>query len=294
MGLYPAPPARRMPWDRDGSALVNVTSASVLTTRSAAERQTVNDETNSALGSIFNSGAKVAVVFAVPQTVVGVFVATATTVSGPSWTIEYSLDTTTGNDGAWSTFRAAGSYGQSQDVPDRYRALVSAGDTHGIYVPGSPVASVKGIRFRCVTVTGSANVAAMHVYGYPTAASNRLMLWHPTLNQALSDTPAIYDLGDVPRGAGPQVLSFRVKNISGTLTAQGVSVLREALTDGSPTIVSLTQLRYNAGAYGNTATIGNIAPGAISNIVDAAIDVTALAPVGLWAPRIIAAATSWA
>ena len=293
MGFYPAPPSRRMPWDRDGSALVHVTNAAVITTRSAAERQAVNDESNTNLAMTINASAKTGIVFAIPQTVLGFYVAQAGSISGLNWICEYSLDTTTLNDGTWSTLRAAGAFGQEIDVPSTYR-IYAVGTGSGIFTASPmPLTGVKGIRMRTISVTGSPSVGALHVYGYPTSPSNRLMLWHPTLDQGLAATPAIYDLGDIPRGAGPQVFSFRVKNISSTLTAQSVTLIREALTDGSPTTVSLTTLRYNGGAYGTTASVGNIAPGAISAVCDASIDITSLAPIGPWAPRIIAAATSW-
>ena len=191
--------------------------------------------------------------------------------NGSSSTLdEYSLDSTTGIDGTWSTLRAAYTSGTAVTLPD-YRTTIRT---------AAPLPlSVKAVRHRMPSITGSQRIRTMHYYGYRTAASNRLELWHPTLDQPLYLTPALGDFGDVPRATGYKIFSFRVKNLSATLTAQTITVVREMMTDGSPTILSLTDLQYNAGGYGTTATVPNLGPGAISaGIVDARVKVTNLAP----------------
>lgn len=278
-GSYPDPPGRRIEYDRDGSGCVFFNGVS-LVSLTGPQMVLLNNENDDI--SVVNLVAVthfVAVVFPTPMTIAGLYKA-----DGARGSIfEVSTNTTTGLDGVWV---AAGVSGQNvAPVIDAYRTT--------ILTTGMPIANVTGVRIRS-TASGSSQTRAFHIYGHRTAAvGNWLTLWHPTLNQALSTTPAAYDLGDDARGSGPDLLSFRVKNCSAGLTAQTITVSREALTDGAPTTVSLLQLRYNGGAYGNTAAVGNLAPGAISDIVDAKLDVTVLAPVGVWAPRVIAAAAAW-
>lgn len=284
-GVYPDVPSKRLAWDRDGSQFY-YWNGSTVTTRSLAERQAQNDENAATeMGVLFSGGMHGGVIFPDPTTIVGYYIMTSG--NGGNMTDEYSLDTTTGIDGTWSTLRASFSTSGDGAAIPAYRNLIQTGAP-------MPVANVKAIRRRCISITGNQRFNTIHIYGYRTAATNRLELWHPTLDQPLHQTPALGDFGDQPRAIGYKTLSFRVKNLSATLTAQTITVVREMMTDGSPTILGLTDLRYDGGSYGTTAAVGNLAPGAISNIVDARLNITATAPIGPWTERFVAAAASWA
>jgi hypothetical protein len=281
-GSYPDPPGKRIEYDRDGSALIFWNGSSVVV-GALAERQALNDEN---AGSNWNANIAsgwVAVVFPAPMTITGVFAQTAQLGGGSHLcAFDYSLNTTTGADGTWTQFVT-----DVNTSATAYRTVITS---------GLPVSNVLAIRQRLSYVFGAGGVPyGLHLYGNRTATTgNWLTLWHPTLDQPLHQTPAFTDLGDDPRGLGNDSFSFRVKNQSSALSANGITLSREALTDGSPTTVSLITLQHNGTGYGTTASVGNLAPGQISAVCDARINVSATAPVGLWAPRIIAAATTWA
>ena len=139
------------------------------------------------------------------------------------------------------------------------------------------------------------DIKTFHIYGYRTDfIGNWLTLWHPTINQPLSDTPGLMDLGNLPRNTGDVNFTFRIKNSSPLLTANGVTLARDALTDGTPSIVTATTLSYDGGAFGTTATVGTLVPGNISGLCTARVNIGATAPIGIWAaPRILATTTSW-
>jgi hypothetical protein len=133
----------------------------------------------------------------------------------------------------------------------------------------------------------------LHLYGKPSTPPPVLVFWHPTLNQPLYDTPAHLEFGDVIRGSGPVVKSFRVKNASPTLTATGITVTNAALFDTSPTVVSQQQLRYDGGAYAANAGVSSLAPNAISNLFDLKYDPVAGATLSVWSQRLRVTASGW-
>lgn len=287
-GSFPDAPGARVEYDRDGSGIVSF-NATVTATRTLAEAQAINDEAAGAItygGATTSTGAYVAVVFPQPREIQGVYYSTTSSAFTPTTRIDYSLDTTSGHDGVWTTVVAAATTHNELAVASTYRS--------SIITAGFPVANVKGIRVFSTNSANNTGLRALHIYGRRTpTVGDWLELWHPTLNQSLAVTPALSDLGDVPRGAGFRSFSFRVKNCSATLTAQSITLSRDALTDGTPTTVSLITLQHNGLGYGTNPSVGTLTPGQISAVCDARIEVQAGAPVGVWAPRIIASAGTW-
>jgi hypothetical protein len=282
VGLYPDPPGRRIPWDIDGSQLVRWNNSS-LVLQTLATMQILNDEntTNSYQG--LQGGEFLALIFPAPMQIVAY--THQQSGSNGSKLIEYSLNTTNGQDGAWSIIT-----GPSNPVG-------SPGHDYRLHTvtAGMPLSNVKAVRTRSASGTGEDNIINFHWYGYRSSTvGDALMLWHATLDQPFSSIPAAYDKGDLARGSGPNITSFRVKNCSASLTANTVALSRDILTDTSPANIGLVTVRYNAGTYGTTAAIGTLGPGAISLVCDAKIDLTSAATPGRMAPRIVATAGSWA
>ena len=286
-GFYADVPGKRIEYDRDGSTALQWFNNTSLNTLSVAVAQQLNNENPGDPGyRIDMAGYWLAVVFPTPHNIVGAFAAGAQA-GGGSHTVKFmaSTDTTTGQDGTWTQMIAG--YAEPSVVNPNYRS--------GIVLPTTnPTVGVKGVRLICASLSGAgADMSTFHIYGHPTAATDRLEFWHPTIDQPLYTTPGLSDLGDDPRGMGFDSFAFRVKNQSATLTANTITLSRDILTDGSPTILSRTEVRYNAGTWGTTAAVGNLAPGAISAVCDARLNVDATTPSGLWAPRIIASAATW-
>lgn len=286
-GNYPDAIGARIPYDRDGTVgiLYNV-STGTITQQSQAILTGINDESSSGTTWNLSSGAAYWSGFIFPQAIdlVGYFIAHSG--NNYQWSfgaVQTSTNTTNLSDGTWTQLSANHTYNSS--ASPTYRTGQISGVASGI----------KAIRFYNSPGGGSVTLgwSVMHLYGKPSATSDRLELWHPTLDQPLSTTPAFLDYGDVSRGSGVVSRSFRVKNLSTTLTAVSVTVGVEALTDASPTYVSQTQFSYNGGAYGATATLGSIAPNTISQPFTAQLTTSGSSILGVWAQRYYAQAGSW-
>jgi hypothetical protein len=288
-GSYPDIPAPRLAYDRDGSVAFYVNASSIVSTLSLAETQALQDEGQATTYTVgYNGGVTqhVGVMFPQLMDISGVHLLAYPTVGSPaSPQLRYSTDTTNGFDGTWnnSVTIALGTSGTA--VTPAYRNSISALSLTG----------VKAVRFAIPTsAIGNPSIVlrTMHFYGQPSAASDRLEFWHPTLDQPLSQTPAHFDWGDRPRSTTVNK-QVRVKNLSATLTAGSITVGMEALTDSSPTFVGQHTFSYNGGAYGATCSISSLAPNTISEIVDVEQALTGTASLSLWAQRIYANAGTW-
>lgn len=201
---------------------------------------------------------------------------------------QWSPNTTNGVDGTWNNITASSG---SMSVGSSNANLTSRTASPGVV----SLTGVKGLRF---TGSGSlgvgVNVLMLELFGQPSATSDRLEFWHPTLNQSLNLSPAQFDFGDVPRGSSAIVRQMRVKNMSGSLTASSITISFDGLSsDASPTVASQTEFSYNGGAYGSTASISSLAPGAISNLVSVRLTPSASAALSTWQQRYLAIASTW-
>jgi hypothetical protein len=197
-------------------------------------------------------------------------------------TIAVSADTTNGLDGTWTTISTQQLW--SGTVKTAYRTLITS----------TTALAVRAVRFYATTTTFNSFVLkALHLYGEPVpgANPNRLELWHPTADEKL--TPAFFDWGDVPRSSSADRV-FRVKNLSGSLTAGSTRVAMEALTDASPSVPAQHTLSYGGGSFLAQVNIGDLAPGAISGPVTLRRVTPSNAALSLWSFRVFAESTNWA
>lgn len=276
-GNYPDALGARIAYDRLNCTLLRVNSPTDITAYTGAQMALMNGELGT---SSLGDAGMMALVFPVPYTLTHIYLFTG---NNPSVTVKVSTDTTNGYDGTWTTARAGMDYksASSNVITPSYRTQYALTGAVG----------VKAVR---LDPSGGTVYNVLHVFGYPTSYTDRLEMWHPTLDQPLRDTPALLDYGDVPRGTTP-TKQFRVKNLSASLTAGSVTVGAEALTDSpSPTIVSQTQFSIGGGSYASTASISSLAPGAISGIITSRLNTnTTTTALGLWAQRYYAQAASW-
>jgi len=275
-GFFPDVPAARIPYDRDGSSAYQVveSTGAIVSTASAAQMKALNNEGTDGWVSIGN-GQSLILFFAQPMTISHHFI---DTFGGGTPTIKYSLDATNPSDGTWTLWGNLSPGGSGSAYRTAIRNL-------------GTVSGVKAVRL--VMASGPSSPTMFHIYGTPTASSDRLELWHPTLDQPLSQTPAWLDYGDVPRTT-VVTKSFRIKNLSSTLTASTITVGAEAPTDTSPTYVSQTEFSYNGGAYGATAALPSLAATSISQVFTSRLTTSASTVVGPWCQRYYATAASWA
>jgi hypothetical protein len=134
---------------------------------------------------------------------------------------------------------------------------------------------------------------ALHLYGKPslTATTDRLALWHPTLDLPM---PAAWlDWGDTPRSSAADK-QFRIKNQSSALTANDVNVYIEALTPGAPSVAGMHTLSDNAGAtFSASLSVVALAPGEISVPITLRRVIPANAQLSTWSARVAADVTAW-
>ena len=286
-GAYPDVPAPRMAYDRDGTYCGRTDTAfgSPPTEMSNAQKTTLNDE--SVLTHIDQGlGGDVGYVFVFPEPrdIKG-FVTQVTGTSGDtnlSWSGAWSTNTTNGIDGTWTALTGT-TRSPHGDAAQR----------SGIIALNGPAA--KGFRFQVTMVSGSNNafLQTIHLYGAPSAgqAPNRLRGWHPTLDEEIGG--AYFDWGDVPRSS-TIYRDFRIKNPSATLTAQNVTLTREALTDVSPSNVSQHMFSTDGGStWFNSVNIGDLDPGEISSIITLRRDSVSNAVLSVHALRLVATASAW-
>lgn len=278
-GTYPDVPTARIPYDKDGSVGISISSTNQATILTPAQLASINNESTANSITIPNAGS-IVIMFAEPMTISGSFHTHQYSQYG--LTTYTSADTSNGVDGTWSTFRS--NAGNSTLTPN-YRT--------NIFASGSPVSNVKAIKLGISSISQS--FYCLHLYGTPSVYDgDKLVFWHPTLDQPLAATPAYFDYGDTPQNAPAIERNFRLKNISTTLNANSVTVSCEAPTDSSPTTyVSQTAFRYNGGSYGATASMATLGPNEISPVFTAKLQVAPTANLSLWVQRYIAEAANW-
>lgn len=282
-GNYMDAPAHRLAYDRDGSVGVGLTAAGVPTQLTLAQLQAFNSESETGTAASA-SATRVAIVFPIPVDLKAVFVALAS--ATPLVSIETSKDTTTGVDGTWTQQVAAVS--MLRDVRPNYRTLAQLFAMPG----GAANQNVRGVRISAATST-LPNIRAFHLYGDPasTATPDRIAAWDPSSDIPLS--PIAFDWGNVPRSSSAD-RTFRIKNISPTLTAHDIEVYVEALTPGTPSVSGMHTLSDNGGStYLSSITISSLAPGAISPVLRLRRVVPSNAQVSVWSARVAADVTTW-
>lgn len=289
-GNYPDVPAYRFAYERDGTVAnwrqdgfspvdLTPTNLSALNDEDIADFYTI---------SLFPSATAWLLTFIFPELrdVTGYWMMTNVSAGsgmfGTPVSIQGSTDTTNGVDGTWSG--AVAPQVSSLLVPNQRT------DIDSISLVG-----VKAIQFKWLTGPASNNsnpIYCTHLYGHiPLDQSiDRLVFWHPTLDQELP--PAYLDWGNVPRGS-TEDRTFRVKNLSATLTATDVVVSPDAPTDTTPSVAGQHVLSTDGVTFTGSIAVGDLPPGGISSVCTARRITPSDAALSLWTARLIADANSW-
>jgi len=281
-GSYMDAPAQRLAYDRDGSIGVTVTAAGVLTQLTATEMRALNNEAEDT--PAFSSKQRLALVFPAPVDITHVFLALDT--ASATYSIETSKDTTTGVDGTWSAQVGIGpSY--LRDVRPFYRVATSLTAMQ----TGAISQGVRGVR---ISATGNTSVSfrGLHVYANPASGStpDRLAFWEPSASAEVNGS--FFDWGNTPRGSSADK-TFRIKNVSGDLTAKDVSLYAEALTPGTPSVAGMLLVSSDGITFGPSLDLGDLAPGAVTGVLHVRRNVPTNAQVSVWSARLIADVTTW-
>jgi hypothetical protein len=271
-----------MAYDRDGTVFVrtdtNRLNPSIL---SQAQAQAMNDDVQ-AFNTV-NPG-YATLIFPELRDVKGYLVNFGGQVGTNNLGIQTSVNTTNGVDGTWT---GQGNWVNSSATVGQMRTDIQTVNFLG----------VKAISFGGFPSGGWWSHGAMHVYGTIAAGQtpDRLRFWHPTLDEALDDNTsadgAWLDFGDATRSTTADK-TFRIKNNSSTLTANGINLTTAALTDASPTLPA--QFTYSdGGAFSTSLSVGNLAPNTLSAVITIRRTTPSNAALSLWTARVTADPTSW-
>jgi hypothetical protein len=270
-----------MALDKDGSIIVHIDAGNVIDQLSGDVVNSLNNESDDGIAYFQNVNERFCVLFPEKRDVAGIFVA-YTGDAIPS-TLMTSVDTTTGIDGTWVLLASSGWAYSGPTIPN-YRTAI-----YSVAAPG-----IRGIRWaHSEGYDTPGYIRTWHLYGVIHAGENpdRLALWHPTLDE---QAPAAYfDWGDVPRDSTAD-RTFRVKNLSSTLTASTITGSTDAMTDTTPTVVGQHMLSTDGTTFTSTITIPDLAPGAISGVLTLRRTTPSDAVLSVWDLRLSAVAASWA
>lgn len=277
-GNYPDVPSWRFALDRDGTQWFWMDDSNVVTAMTTGQVAILQDESDS---EIDNTGPRVLLIFPELRDVDGYFIEGWRDFAPSGVTVETSVNSTNGVDGTWVTQRVG--YFDTNPVNPRYRTSIQSSTFLAIKAVRLSTVGANNFRWRCV-----------HLYGEPSPAQNpnRLILWHPTLDQRVGQ--AYFDWGNVPRSSSADV-TFRVKNNSATLTASAVRVAMDVLTDTTPSVPGQHSISKDGMTFGAQQTlVADLAPGAISPILTLRRVTPTNAVLSVWAHRIFAEAGGWA
>ncbi len=232
-GAYPDPPSYRMAWHRDGTQVFNLATGVRLT-------QSNLEALNSENGATILTSNRVCVLFPELRDLDAVWL------NGNSGvvTTEVSVNTTNGIDGTWTTGPSVTVTSDTGNpLGSGWRSSISSSTTFGI----------RGIRFTVV------NLRNIHLYGEiaPSVVEDRIEFWHPTVDQKINLNT--FDWGNTPLQSTDQ-RTFRLKNMSPTLTAFGVIVSAAALTNTTPSVPAQNFLSDDATFWAATVEAGTLSP----------------------------------
>lgn len=276
-GNYPDVPSWRMAYDRDGTTVVRLdsTASSQLNELTTTQKQSLNSEVNGTLHA--DNGTWLAFIFPEARDVDAILV-----ISGGTQmeNVQVSTNTTNGMDGTWVAYP-----GVSVGTPGTIQMRTA--------IDSGTALAQRGVRFKTFDVVGSGEaIQNVHLFGEiaPGENPNRLSLVKVGADERID--PAYLDWGNVPRSSTADK-TFRVKNLSSTLTARSVRVALEALTNTTPSVPAQHTLSYNGGPFLAQVNLGDLAPGAISATITLRRITPSNAVLGLWWLRTFAEADSW-
>lgn len=287
-GIYPDVPSRRHAYDVDGSVFLYLQKTSfsnaavgTLPPTAYAENQTVLDSLQSEdMADSVNTGyvdsSWFTILFPEKREIDGIWFQHTNKSGGSMWST-YSLNSTNGIGGTWTSLTYVGELG----IPgaDAYRQDITS----------KAVSNVKALMVaHYAGAQDSQYCYGLHIYGTitPGETPDRLIFLDTLFGDAVFTK--VLDYGDVPRGQTSS-RTFKVKNNSSTKQANTVQVTAEDvyLGAGSWYTFSDDDVSYQA-----TFPVGNLGTGATKTLYIKQIVPDAAVP-GPFAARIKANQASW-
>ena len=302
----PAPPGQRMAYDRDGTIPFGGLDYSpdgpggTCVTLTNAENNTGGEFDGYQL-SVHVGSARTCyygLLFPEPRDIYGVFwqMNPQDTGTPPYSIFETSVDTADGTDGTWVS-----QTGPDTDATEAYNPQPSTGGTGVVpyyrteivndLFASVPVTGVVGVRVSSST-SFAQFIQTLHVYGQPSSGDNpdSLRFWQNGTDAEVGG--GYFDFGDTT-GGGTYAIEFKLRNISSTYTANGISLSCETLSDASPSLISQFLVSLDGVTYNETVAVGDIAPSTTTGTLYIQLTVAGGAQNGACEVRMVALPTSW-
>jgi len=263
---YPAVPDRRIPYDNDGSVLVSAVAAggvgagpSTYPTGAQAIAFNGSSYTGSSFGPANGNGAPAFWWFFPESREVTAFYVGIINLAG-GWSavaFQGSSDSTNGLDGTWETATVTPAIPSvSASRMDDWRQTIMAVSFTG---------PKKVVRFYGTRTGQEVTIAILHLYGEKAAGQTPddiVYIDHDTTPGV--EYTAVEDFGDRPL-ATTLVRQFRIKNVSGTKTANTINIQCNDTdfaisTDGITWVVTINIASLAPGAESATMYIRNTTP----------------------------------
>ena len=250
-GFYPDIANYRMSYDTDGASLFYWSSATAIYNFTESQMRNANSENNDVAYSVNHSSGQsmIGLVFPELRYIYGYFI----NIGFIPTSAEYSINTTTGLDGTWFSVDQT-SFTVSSKILSEYRIDINTLTMNS----GNPV---KAIRF--VGQSTNPLIKAFHIYGKKANASDRIVFWHPTLNQEVS--PSYFDFGDINRNT-ESIKQFRLKNASTNRSANNIILTIDTTNILTPDIADQFLLSSDNVQYTESLILDFLQYNGISNI----------------------------
>ena len=101
-----------------------------------------------------------------------------------------------------------------------------------------------------------------------------------------------FDFGDTT-GGGTYTIDFKLRNISATYQANGISLSCETLSDADPSLIPQVLVSLDGVSYAETVNVGNLAASTTTDTLYVQLNVAGGAQDGACEVRMVALPTSW-
>jgi hypothetical protein len=297
-GTYQDVPGQKRAYDIDGTIVNLINSAGVPSAASGATIIELNDYDSTIAYTLGAGGAATTYVsWIFPQTITlrGLWGTVGNQSVGigsdPSWGTEYSLNTTDGVDGTWTTLFANSASPTWATHGLQSSTASEPQNRSDIKELSSPITDVIGVRVKLVNSnTKDSYLRTMYWFGEHDDAPSYLEFWHPTLDQPLDG--AHFDWGNTTLDTDA-TKEFRIKNTHPTDQAHDCELLFDTLVADSPSPTTWHTASDDDITYTTVLTLGHIPADTITGTLYLKRETPLTATLGLTELRIIVTTTGF-
>lgn len=291
-GNYPSPTARRINYNLIGARCWYKTAnaASTPLTEDGSFMGNMNNEsagTTPVLTLNWNSGTNpghapfVLLKFPAAVDISGI---KGWTGNGPV-AVHVSNNTTNGVDGTWT---AGSSFTPATAGTQREWSRSTSGANS---ITAQSFSDVRWLRLSLPQgSSGNRQVGKVLIYGNYHSATDTLDFWDSSLDQQAA--PDVFEFGDRGRLI-TTTKQFRIKNRSSSMTAKSITVSHTITSDTTPSVPGFHSFSLDGTSWSGTLSLGDLAPGTISPVIQMRQVVPSNAVLWLWQMVVMATPSTW-